>query len=92
MNGTAENSLSPPNITIYFTPPEGIVDYYTATLIGGSQNATTKNVSNARDHVMFYGLYGDTPYTLSLVTHSGNLTSTPYTTKVITAITSKFQI
>ena len=85
------NDLSPPNITIYFTPAKGIVDYYNATLRGQSQNAVTKNVSHATDRVTFSVLYGDTNYTLTLVTHSGDLTSTPYTVEVTTDITSKFQ-
>ena len=69
----------------------GIVDYYNAKLIGKSQNAVTKNVSHATDRVTFSGLYGDTNYTLTLVTHSGDLSSTPYTVKVTTDIMSKFQ-
>ena len=90
MDSGTTNDLSPPNITIYFTPAKGIVDYYNATLIGESQNAITKNVSNATNNVMFSVLYGVTTYTLTLVTHSGNLTSTPYTTEVKTDIMSKF--
>ena len=85
------NNLSPPNITIHFKLANGIVDYYNATLRGKSQNAVTKNVSNATDRVTFSGLYGDTNYTLTLVTHSGDLTSTSYTVEVTTDITSKFQ-
>ena len=91
MDSGTTNDLLPPNITIYFTPAKGIVDYYNASLIGKSQNAVTKNVSNATDRVTFSGLYGDTNYTLTLVTHSGDLTSTPYTVEVKTNITSKFQ-
>ena len=91
MHSGTTNNLSPPNIIIYFTPAKGIVDYYNATLIGDNQNATTKNVSNATNHVMFSGLYGHTTYTLTLVTHSGDLTSTPYKEEVTTDITSKFQ-
>ena len=52
MHSGTTNNLSPPNITIYFTPAKGIVDYYNATLIGDNPNATTKNVSNATNHVM----------------------------------------
>ena len=91
MDSGTRNDLSPPNITIYFTPAKGIVDYYNATLIGESQNAVTKNVSNATDHVVVYGVYGDTNYTLTLVTRSGDLSSTPYTVEVTTDIISKFQ-
>ena len=90
MDSGTTNDLSPPNITIYITTAKGIVDYYNATLIGESQNAVTKNVSHATDRVTFSGLYGDTTYTLTLVTHSGDLTSTPYTTEVKTNIISKF--
>ena len=91
IDSATKNDLSQPHITIYFTPAKGIVDYYNATLRGESQNAVTKNVSNATDRVTFSGLDGDTNYTLTLVTHSGNLTSTPYTMTVKTDITSKFQ-
>ena len=91
MDSGSTNDLSPPNITIYFTPAKGIVDYYQATLIGESQKAVTKIVSNATYRVTFSGLYGYTTYTLTLVTHSGNLTSTPYTMTVKTDITSKCQ-
>ena len=90
MDSGTRNNLSPPNITIYFTPAKGIVDYYNATLRGKSQNAVTKNVSHATYRVTFSVLYGDTNYTLTLVTHSGDLTSTPYTTEVKTDIMSKF--
>ena len=90
MDSGTRNNLSPPNITIYFTPAKGIVDYYNATLRGKSQNAVTKNVSNATDRVTFSGIYGDTTYTLTLVTHSGDLSSTSYTVEVTTDITSKF--
>ena len=90
-DSATKHNLSPPNITIYFTPAKGIVDYYNATLRGKSQNAVTKNVSNATDRVTFSGRYGDTNYTLTLVTHRGDLSSTPYTMTVKTNITSKFQ-
>ena len=91
MDSGSTNDLSPPNITIYFKHAKGIVDYYNATLIGESQNSVTKNVSNATDRVTFSGLDGDTNYTLTLVTHSGDLSSTPYTVEVKTDIMSKFQ-
>ena len=90
MDSGSTNDLSPPNITIHFKLAKGIVDYYNATLRGKSQNVVTKNVSNATDRVTFSGLYGDTNYTLTLVTHSGDLSSTPYTTEVKTDIMSKF--
>ena len=91
MDSATRNNLSPPNIIIYFTPAKGIVDYYNATLVGDNQNVITKNVSHATDRVTFSVLYGDTTYKLTLVTHSGDLTSTPYTVEVTTNITSKFQ-
>ena len=91
MDSATRNNLSPPNIIIYFTPAKGIFDYYNAMLVGDNQNVITKNVSIATDHVVVYGVYGNTTYTLTLVTHSGDLTSTPYTMEVTTNITSKFQ-
>ncbi|XP_041350698.1 receptor-type tyrosine-protein phosphatase eta-like [Gigantopelta aegis] len=89
---TAQNSLTLPNITIYFKLAEGIVDYYEATLTGGSVDSSTERVSNNTDHVIFQVLYGDTNYTLTLVTRTGNLTSESFIQNVITDITNPEQV
>ncbi|XP_041350697.1 receptor-type tyrosine-protein phosphatase T-like [Gigantopelta aegis] len=87
--GTTSNKLKPPDITIYFEPAKGIVNYYQATLTGGSENGYTKNVSKDTNNVTFRVLYGDTKYTMTLVTHTSNLTSEPFIEEVKTDVTNK---